>query len=253
MEIFCSSFPNKRPDRGISKGDTELCGGEEWEQKSRRWTRMWTRWCTRRWRRRWSRRWMSSQKILWNEEKNEFGFPFHSYFSFGWLPSLLSKCMFGYFFGYFSKVYFQRVFLETKGEGIWREAIWRGGEVTAAIFCLYRHFRWHFHPLQQSRRLYRDILIDSEQLTNLRLDLSQYYKAQHLSRSSQHRWVPGNSHRGARQGMVRAWSSVFVKCECVCIYNTYIYTQIRVFYKVIKATGGVIESIGISEWGAVLP
>ena len=166
-----------------------------------------------------------AKRYFENEEEYEFGFPFHSYFSFGWLPRLLSKCIFRYFFGYFSKVYFQRVFLETKGEGIWREAIWRGGEVTAAIFCLYRHFRWHFHPLQQSRRLYRDILIDSEQLTNLRLDLSQYYKAQHLSRSSQHRWIPGKSHRGARQGMVRAWRSVFVKCECVCIYNTYIYTN----------------------------
>ena len=49
-----------------------------------------------------------------------------------------------------------------------------GGEVTAAIFCLYRHFRWHFHPLQESRRLYRHILIDTQQLTNLRLSVSQF-------------------------------------------------------------------------------
>ena len=118
-------------------------------------------------------------------------------------------------------IVFVCVFLPNEGGGH-REG---GGEVSAAIFCLYRHFRWHFHPLHESRRLYRDILIDSQQLTNLRLDLSQYYKAQHLSRSSQHRWVPGKPHRGARQGMVRAWSSVFVKCECVCIYNTYIYTN----------------------------
>ena len=35
MEIFCSSFPNKRLDRGISKGDTQLWGGEEWDQKDK--------------------------------------------------------------------------------------------------------------------------------------------------------------------------------------------------------------------------
>ena len=54
------------------------------------------------------------------------------------------------------------VFLPNEGGGH-REG---GGEVSAAIFCLYRHFRWHFHPLHESRRLYRDILIDSQQLTN---------------------------------------------------------------------------------------
>ena len=54
------------------------------------------------------------------------------------------------------------VFLPNE-EGGHREG---GGEVSAAIFCLYRHFRWHFHPLHESRRLYRDILIDSQQLTN---------------------------------------------------------------------------------------
>ena len=59
-------------------------------------------------------------------------------------------------------IVFVCVFLPNEGGGH-REG---GGEVSAAIFCLYRHFRWHFHPLHESRRLYRDILIDSQQLTN---------------------------------------------------------------------------------------
>ena len=56
-----------------------------------------------------------AKRYFENEEEYEFGFPFHSYFSFGWLPRLLS--FLGIFSGIFQKCIFKGYFWKRRGRG----------------------------------------------------------------------------------------------------------------------------------------